>query len=263
MRIRRMLVITVQLAGLLLFESYAASAEETAQGGQSLEQAASDPTASLMSMQVQNLYSGDYYNLDNESSNTVQLRSAIPFQAFGVDNIARVTLPVVTDGPNGSGVGDLTVFGLATFNQSWGRWGVGPVLLVPLGTDDLTADQWAAGPAVGFTARQPGLLWGLFNQNLFSYSGGGEEEVNLSILQPIFNYSLPDKWSIGTSEMNLVYDWEQDDWIALPLGMKLAKLIKLGALPVQFVGSYEYNFADDYVAPEWTFNFTVKFLFPI
>jgi len=85
----------------------------------------------------------------------------------------------------------------------------------------------------------------------------------VSILQPILNYSLPGKWSIGTSEMNLVYDWEQDDWTALPVGMKLAKLVKFGALPVQFVGSYEYNFADDYVTPEWTLNLTVKFLFPI
>lgn len=256
------------ILGFALTGSPSAMAEEAqtgdpALGGQSLEQAASDPTASLMSVQVQNLYSGDYHNLDDENSNTVQLRSAIPFQAFGIDNIARVTLPAVTDGPNGSGVGDMTVFDLAAFNQSWGRWGAGPVLLVPLGADDLTADQWAGGPAVGFTARQPGLLWGLFNQNLFSFSGGGEQEVNVSILQPIINYSLPGKWSIGTSEMNLVYDWEQDDWTALPVGMKLAKLVKFGALPVQFVGSYEYNFADDYITPEWTLNFTVKFLFPI
>lgn len=254
--------------GLAMTLSLPVAAEEVqsvdpALGGQSLEQAASDPTASLMSVQVQNLYSGDYYNLNNESSNTVLLRSAIPFQAFGISNIARATLPVVTDSPKGSGVGDLTLFDLAVFNESWGRWGLGPVMLVPVGNDDLTADQWAAGPAVGFTASQPGLLWGLFNQNLFSFSGGDEQDVNLSILQPIFNYSLPDKWSIGTSEMNVVYDWEQDDWTALPLGMKLAKLIKFGALPVQFAGSYEYNFADDYVTPEWTFTLTAKFLFPI
>jgi len=87
--------------------------------------------------------------------------------------------------------------------------------------------------------------------------------VNVSIFQPILNYSLPDKWSVGTSEMNLVYDWERDDWTALPLGVKLAKLVKFGQLPVQFVGSYEHNFADDYAAPAWKFNFTVKFLFPV
>jgi hypothetical protein len=34
-------------------------------------------------------------------------------------------------------------------------------------------------------------------------------------------------------------------------------------MSVQFSGAYEYNFADDFVAPQWAINFTVKFLFPI
>lgn len=260
--------IAALVLGLVLAASLPAGAEATQTDappldGQSLDQAASDPTASLMSVQVQNLYSGDYHNLNDESSNTVQLRSAIPFQAFGLNHIARMTLPVVTDSPSGSGVGDLTVFDLMAFDQPWGRWGAGAVMLVPIGTEGLSADKWAIGPAVGFTARQPGLLWGLFNQNLFSFAGSGQQDVNVSIFQPIFNYSLPDKWSVGTSEMNLVYDWDRDDWMALPLGVKLAKLVKFAQLPVQFVGSYEHNFADDYVAPAWTFNFTVKFLFPV
>ena len=62
--------------------------------------------------------------------------------------------------------------------------------------------------------------------------------------------------------MNVTNDCEKSDSTALPLGVKLAKLVKFGKLPVQFSGAYEYNFADDYVAPEWTINFTVKFLFP-
>lgn len=104
----------------------------------------------------------------------------------------------------------------------------------------------------------------MFNQNLFTVAGNDDrEDVNSSILQPIFNYSLPDKWSIGVSEMNLVYDWEHSNWSSLPLGMKLAKLVRFGKQPVQFAGSYEYNFAADVVAPRWTVNLTAKFLFPI
>jgi len=115
-----------------------------------------------------------------------------------------------------------------------------------------------------YVTRQPKLLWGLFNQNLFSFAGNGDrEEVNISILQPIVNYSLPYNWSLGSSEMNATYDWEKGAWTNLPLGAKLSKLHKFGAQPVQFSGSYEYNFADDYVTPEWIVNFTVKFLFPL
>lgn len=157
------------------------------------------------------------------------------------------------------------LFDLIKFEKSWGRWGIGPVLLVPTATDDaLGAGKWAAGPALGFVARSNKLMWGLFNQNLFSFAGdGGRRDISLSILQPIVNYSLPEKWSIGTSEMNVTYDWHRDAWAALPLGVKLAKMVKFGKRPVQFTGSYEYNFANDDVALKWTVSFAVKLLLPI
>jgi len=68
--------------------------------GQSLDQAANDPTASLMSVQIQTLYSGDYYNLSSEDSSAVLLRSAIPFTTCSTKHIARGTLPIVTDNPS-------------------------------------------------------------------------------------------------------------------------------------------------------------------
>ncbi len=256
----------IGLMGAAALHAGLALAEQPAQDSQSLEQAASDPTASLMSVQIQDVYAGAYHNLNDESGNTILLRSAVPFTLGGLSNIARVTLPVVTDSPSGkSGLGDLALFDLVVFNAAWGRWGVGPVLLAPTATNDaLGAEKWAVGPALGFTVSQPGLLWGVFNQNLFSFAGNDQrEDVDVSILQPIVNYALPDKWSLGTSEMNLTYDWGKNAWSALPLGVKLSKLHKFGTQPVQFSGAYEYNFADDFVAPEWTLNFTVKFLFPL
>jgi len=251
---------------LVVCAAHAARAAGQEAAGQSLEQAASDPTASLMSVQVQDIYAGAYHRLDDESGNTILLRSAVPFRTGSLEHIARATLPVVTDSPSGeSGLSDLVLFDLIKFEKSWGRWGIGPVLLAPTATDDaIGAGKWAIGPAVGFVARSNKLMWGLFNQNLFSFAGDSDrEDVNVSILQPIVNYSLPEKWSIGTSEMNVTYDWERDAWTAVPLGVKLARLVKFGKLPVQFAGGYEYNFADDYVAPKWTVNFTVKFLFPV
>jgi hypothetical protein len=138
-------------------------------------------------------------------------------------------------------------------------------MLFPTATDEqLGTGKWAIGPALGFVARSQKLMWGLFNQNLFSFAGDEQrEEVKVSTLQPIINYSLPDKWSIGASEMNITYDWVKSNWTVLPLGVKVAKLVKFGKLPVQFSGSYEYNFQDDFAAPKWGVNFTVKFLFPI
>ena len=68
MKIINVIVLAAQLAYLLLFTP---CAEQTAPGGQSLEQAANDPTASLMSVQIQDQYSGAYYKLENESGNTM------------------------------------------------------------------------------------------------------------------------------------------------------------------------------------------------
>ncbi|MFZ0613034.1 MAG: hypothetical protein WAM73_12405 [Desulfobacterales bacterium] len=240
MKIKRPLLRAVLLVCLLLFTAVTALAEEAAERGQSLDQAANDPTASLMNIQIQNVYTGDYHNLDDESGNAILLRSAVPFETGPLSHIARATLPIVTSSPSGeSGLGDLTLFDLIVFEQPWGRWGVGPVMLFPTATEDeLGAEKWAIGPAIGFAARSKKLLWGAFNQNLFSFAGQDDRrDVNVSILQPIVSYSLPDKWSIGTSEMNITYDWEKNDWTALPLGVKLAKLVKFGKLPVQFSGA--------------------------
>jgi hypothetical protein len=237
-----------------------------ADNGQSLDQAANDPTASLMAIQLQNIYTGNYYNLPDQAGNTLLLRPVVPFKTGNINHIARATIPYVTDSPSGkTGLGDSVLFDLIVFNRSWGRFGLGPVLLLPTASDGaLGAEKWAAGPALGFVAQNPGYIWGLFNQNLFSFAGNDDrDEVSLSILQPIFNYSLPKKWSIGVSEMNVTYDWDKGAWVNLPLGVKVSKLNKFGAQPVQFSGSYEYNFADDRVAPEWAINFTVKFLFPL
>ncbi|AUB80719.1 hypothetical protein [Candidatus Thiodictyon syntrophicum] len=63
--------------------------------------------------------------------------------------------------------------------------------------------------------------------------------------------------------MNITYDWNKGVWSNLPLGVKVSKLHKFNALPVQFSGSYEYNFANAAVVPEWSVNLTVKLLFPM
>ena len=252
----------VSTALLTPFQATAAESSKT----QSLDQAASDPTASLMNVQIQDNYSESFHKLFDASSNSILLRSAVPFQIGEQKHIARATLPIVTDSPSGeTGISDLVLFDLLAFDKSWGRWGAGVVGLAPTAAHDaLGAGKWAIGPAFGFVARSHKALLGIFNQNLFSFAGDDDrEDLNISIVQPIVNYALPNKWSIGTSDMSITYDWDASNWTSLPLGIKLNKLVRFGKQPVQFSGSYEANFADDVVSPESTVNFSMKFLFPI
>ena len=62
---------------------------ESAPGGQSLGQAAEDPTASLMSVQLSDWYTLGFRGLDDDA-NTFVLRSAIPFQTGSLNHIFRI-----------------------------------------------------------------------------------------------------------------------------------------------------------------------------
>lgn len=250
------------LAGILL--ATPASAEEAQQSGkQGLEQAASDPTASLMSFQIGDFYAPTLHNLDGESRNYIQFRAAIPFEALGQSNIARLTVPVVTHSPFADeGLGDSTLFDLLAFDRSWGRLGAGAVALLPTG-GQRGAEKWALGPAVGFVARTPELLAGAFNQNLITVGGdNSRRDVMLSTLQPILSHSLGDGWSVGTSDMTVVYDWDRSEFSSLPLGVKVSKLTRDLGLPLQIQLAYERNFADDGFGPQDTVSLNFKLLVP-
>ena len=230
---------------------------------QSLESQASDPTASLMSFQFQNFFSSSVHGTSGKR-NTVQFRAAIPFEIGGVSNIARLTLPGLTRNDLGeTGVGDATLFNLAAFDRDWGRFGVGVVALLPTGASGVSAEKWGLGPALGFVARPSWGLAGVFNQNIFTVAGDDDRpDVNLSTLQPIISYQLGNGWSVGTSDMTFVYDWDASEFTSLPLGAKISKLTKMGGVPVQWQLSYEHNFYDETGAPKDTIGLTAKILIP-
>lgn len=230
---------------------------------QALEQAANDPTASLMSLQFSDWHAFNYHQIDDQD-NSLVFRSAIPFTIGEQKHIMRMTLPIITDHPAlDDGLSDTTIFDLMVFEQSWGRYGVGAVGVLPTGGSNRGTEKWGLGPALGFVAQQEGFLFGLFNQNVFTIAGEEErKDINISSLQPIFSYKLGDGWSTGFSEMQITYDWEASRWSNLPLGAALNKLHRFGKLPVQFSLQYEHNFADDEVAASDIARFTVKFLLP-
>jgi hypothetical protein len=252
-------ILLAGVAGVFLL-----NADCIAQESQSIEQAANDPTASLMNIQISDWYTFNYHNADF-SDNTIVLRSAIPFKIGAQNNIFRVTLPIITDNPIlSNGLSDSTIFNLSTFDRSWGRFGVGAVALLPTGGSSRGAEKWGLGPAFGFVnSSHKGFLFGLFNQNLFSVAGDDSRaDVNVSIIQPILNKSLGKGWSVGASEMSITYDWENSRWASLPLGMSLSKIHKFGKTPVQFSGQYEHNFQDQGITGSDTLRFSVKILMP-
>ena len=213
---------------------------------------------------VQDFWSPTLHNSDG-TLNIVQFRGAIPFTFGGVNNIARPTLPYVTESPSGeTGLSDATIFNLAAFDQPWGRYGIGAVALLPTGADGVSAEKWGLGPALGFTARPAWGLYGLFNQNIFTVAGDDDApDVNISTLQPILNVPLGNGWAAGSSDMTFVWDWDTGR-VRLPAPRREAveddpHRRAPGADPAV---SYEHNFYDEGVGPEDTFGVTAKLLVP-
>ncbi len=237
-----------------------------------LSQQANDPTASLMAVQLIDGYISEYYHsLEGETANNISFRAAYPYTWGETNHIARITQPYTTKSPSTkTGFEDMTLFDMAVFSASWGRFGVGVVGSIPLAEGN---EQWSVGPAVGFVNNSltKGLNLGLFNQNLFRIAGDDDRDyTKISSLQPIVNYSMGEGWNIGTGDIQYIYDWTSTQWVSLPLGVQIGKLVKFGKLPVILSAQYQYNFADEVqlgggiLAPtsKSTLTFTAKFLFP-
>ena len=73
-----------------------------------------------------------------------------PSRIVPFEQLVKMTLAFPTTPNPGSqtGMGDLSLFDVATFKQSWGKWGVGPALVFPTASATaLGQGKWQAGPS--------------------------------------------------------------------------------------------------------------------
>ena len=225
---------------------------------------ATDPTASLMSLLLNDWYTANFHGLD-DSANQIVFRAAIPFALGGTNHIFRITQPYVTSLPSGAtGLADTTVFDLMVFNQPWGRWGVGFAGTFPTGRDGLSTDKWTLGPAAGFvnsSARQ--VNWGLFAQTFFSFAGKSEAaDVGIINLQPIFSYQLGGGRSLSLGNSALIYDTEKARWASLNLGVNYGQIVTFAGHKWRPNVEVDYDFKDDVGNPRWTIRAGIVLLLP-
>jgi hypothetical protein len=237
---------------------------QAAPGNDELAAQATDPTASLMSLQLNDWYTANFHGLD-DSLNQVVFRAAIPFALGDTRHIFRVTQPYVTSSPSGAtGFADTTVFDLVVFDQPWGRWGVGISGTVPTGRSVLTADQWTAGPALGFvnsSSRQ--YNWGLFAQTFFSFAGkDSAPDIGLINLQPIFSYQLGDGRSLSLGNSAFIYDTGKSRWASLNLGVNYGQVVTFAGHKWRPNIEADYDFKDDFGNSKWTIRTSIVLLLP-
>ena len=236
-----------------------ATAVHAAEDADELSRQATDPTASLMALNFQSIYTGGFHGAgipgEDHEEWIFQFRPVIPFEFLGRPNIFRATVPYQTGGRGDEGFAPLSFFDLMVFNQDWGRWGVGPVMSLDT-TGDLP-DGFSIGPAAGFVWQvDKKLSLGLFTQNVFW------SDTALTNIQPVIAYQLGGGWSLSAGDLQFSYDWENSRWLSVPVGIQLGKVAKLGDQPVRFAINPQYNLKNDRGLGEWSVAFTFTTLFP-
>jgi hypothetical protein len=143
-----------------------------------------------------------------------------------------------------AGLGDLALLELLSPAHS-GNWvlGAGPTAIFPTATSGFTGQgKWQLGPSVvvGYLTKE--FFIGVFPQQWWSIGGEhGRADTNQMNLQPIATLFFGEGWSIGYSG-NILADWtapSEDVW-TVPIGLGLAKVVKLGRLPVKLQLAVQY-----------------------
>jgi hypothetical protein len=149
-----------------------------------------------------------------------------------------------------------------------GNWllGLGPTFIFPTAASDYTGQgKYQVGPAalVGYLSEK--WILGAFVQNWTSFGGSGNRpNTNQLNLQPIAAYFLPHAWSIGYSG-NILANWKADGgnvW-TVPIGLSVAKVFKLGPLPVKIaLGGQYMPIHPDIGGQKWNIQLSVTPVIP-
>jgi hypothetical protein len=287
---------------LLVCSCFLSAGAQAQQSEQNLAKELTNPIASLISVPVQINYDRGIGPLDEGTRVTANIQPVVPFELnANWTLISRTIVPIIrqndifpaTPAPDQSTIqagqfslnidettlipGAGTQFGLGDVVQSFffsprpvplsaGAsfiFGAGPVLLLPVGTDDLlTTDKWGAGPtAVGLVQAGPWTVGALAN-HIWSFAGNSQrDDISASFVQPFLSFTTPDAYTFSVNT-EATYDWEGGGW-SVPVNFVVSKLTTIGNQPVSFaVGARYWAETPDGGADGWGARFTTTFLFP-
>jgi hypothetical protein len=205
---------------------------------------------------------GDVNLGDDKVGGRMIFQPIMPFPLYGSGDkawklITRPNIPIVFSQPIPEGFNDFDHVGglgdiqlLTHFAPPTGNWliGAGPCWLFPTSTnDDLGRQQWGIGPSgvIGYKAKH--WMSAIVPQYYFgigSRRDRGDDVPDASYMNVLyfFLYELPNAWQIGTNP-TLTYDHRAtsgNKW-NVPVGLTVAKTIRIGRVPVKFEFGAEYS----------------------
>ena len=260
------LLLAAMSAGLLSLPAAADDAE--------LARQALNPIAALISLPLQLNYDENIGPAEQGEKWQLNVQPVIPF-SIGADwnLISRTIVPLVSQedvvpgAGTDSGVGDITqslFFSPKKPTAGGWIWGVGPVLLLPTGSEDrLTADKWGLGPTAVVLKQQSGWTVGALANHIWSVAGDDDRrDISATFLQPFLSYTTKTLTSF-TVNTESTYDWKSEEW-SVPVNFMVSQMLKVGNQPLTLQGGARY-WADspDGAGPEgWGFRLAVTLLFP-
>ncbi len=204
--------------------------EQTPQGGLDAEtlKKANDPMAHTKAFNVHDYVITNIYGAPDIGANQLLFRYAQPIGKF----LLRGTLPILTSTTPGinpeSGLGDFNLFAIYSEEFGGNKFGIGPLITMPTGTNNFSQDKWQAGvAALAFFAKnhifQAGTL--LQWQTDFAETSDNAKDVNLLTAQ------LFGMWQLGggtylRSTGIWSFDLEGNNY-NIPIGLGVGKVIKV------------------------------------
>ena len=235
-----------------------------------LAKAAQNPVGDLISLPFQNNMNFDVGPADR-TQNVLNIQPVWPIALSKNWNfITRTIVPVISQPAPGSertnGLGDINFTGFFSPKQP-GKiiWGVGPTLVFPTATDDVTGtDKWSAGPSVVVLTMPGQWVIGALVSNIWSFSGDDERaDVNSFLMQYFVNYNLPDGWYL-TSAPIITANWEAESgeqW-TVPFGGGIGRVFRIGRQPINMQTQVFYNVETPTNGAKWQWRLQVQLLFP-
>ena len=238
---------------------------------QELAKKTQNPVADLITVPFQ---SNTNFGLapGNAVQEVLNIEPVIPIHMGALNLITRTIIPLISQpntGANQSG----STFGLGNINTTLFIspkkpggfiWGIGPVFGFPTNTSPaLGSAKWTFGPSVVLLTMPGPWVLGILVNNVWSWAGGGSQDVNSLLVQYFVNYNFSGGWYLTSSPI-ITANWlaapYSNKW-TFPVGGGFGKLVRVGPLPLNFNAAGYYNIWRPNGGPTWQLRLTAALLF--
>lgn len=229
-----------------------------------------NPVAAMISLPLQLNYQENMGLDDKGSQWRLNVQPVIPIELNDEWNIiTRTIMPVISQKnlPTGtgtrSGIGDISAtawFSPRAKTDSGWIWGVGPVFLIPTGSD-VSAEKWGVGPTAIALKQEGQWTYGGLANHIWSTGGSGDYDISSTFMQPFMSY-VTQKAVTMSLLTETTYDWENEEW-SVPIYGMISKVGKIGNQTVSYGAGLSYWAESPDGGPEgWGARFIFTFVIP-